>query len=343
MSDDSKKRSSKRVFVHMQWAYDQKLPSSRKSVLVSLAFRSDDNGMSFPSHSRLEKDTGICRDTLIAAIDQLEADGFIRVEREIGRVNRYFLLHPDIETSTKIPTGPHDQTSTKNPTGTKNQTSPKNRTHQSEKSDTHQSEKSDSKKPMKKPKKKPEREKALSQDFLSSVLTEKNCLPDDWVKAAMDRRSWSQDQALLVAEKFVNHYRGGRRKESPDGWLGAWQNWFLDEREATRQKEAPQEPIRQCHLAQSRRRSVSDSVVREIAAKTGQALGVVRTAESDFTRGTEWSVSKQPQESFDNEFRNYFAEWLATKPEREAKRNAELQTMRSAMRKSQEQEIELGF
>jgi DNA-binding Lrp family transcriptional regulator len=83
-------------------------------------------GYSYPSHSRLIKETGLSKSTLIKCLKELEELGYIISEKAAGNNNKYF-----IDSSIKI-------SSSKNNTSTKNDTSSstKNDTSSSTKNDT---------------------------------------------------------------------------------------------------------------------------------------------------------------------------------------------------------------
>ena len=73
------------------WAISQKLPPSRKLVLLMLAHHADDEGCCFPGIATLCAETGHYRETVTDAIKKLEDDGLIEVTRIKGRGSRYQL------------------------------------------------------------------------------------------------------------------------------------------------------------------------------------------------------------------------------------------------------------
>ena len=75
-----------------RWAWQQELTASRKLVLLSLADRADESDVAYPSIARLTKDTCLDRKTIMAAITDLEACGFISVIRSQGSGSKYRML-----------------------------------------------------------------------------------------------------------------------------------------------------------------------------------------------------------------------------------------------------------
>lgn len=103
-----------------RWAWQQKLPASRKLVLLSLADRASEDHTAWPSVQRLADDTGLDRKTVMEAISELERDGLIEPAKVPGKVTVYKLLGVVDRHATSTENG----TSTKNGTGTKNGTAP---------------------------------------------------------------------------------------------------------------------------------------------------------------------------------------------------------------------------
>lgn len=75
-----------------QWAWQQAIRPAPKLVLLALADRANAAGECWPSTARLAKDTGLYRETIHAAIQQMEAGKIIQVSRSNGRGNIYKLL-----------------------------------------------------------------------------------------------------------------------------------------------------------------------------------------------------------------------------------------------------------
>jgi len=119
-----------------RWAWVQDVSPAKKLVLLALADRADENHVCYPSNQRICSDTGLHRETVFKAIDELEADGFLTVTRVLGRSNRFTLNGVDGRERTSR----KNHTSTEKPTSTKNQTptSTEKPTGVYEKPDTHQ-------------------------------------------------------------------------------------------------------------------------------------------------------------------------------------------------------------
>jgi Helix-turn-helix domain len=90
------KNSGERMsFQAMAWAVSQKLPTRDKFVLLMLANYADENGMAWPSVSKLCDMTGMSRHTVIDAVKNLEKDKLIKAVRQthqgVNLPNRYEL------------------------------------------------------------------------------------------------------------------------------------------------------------------------------------------------------------------------------------------------------------
>jgi DNA-binding Lrp family transcriptional regulator len=72
-----------------------------KSVLNILADHADDSGRSFPSVKTIALGTGFGETSVMTAVRQLEEEGLVRVEREHGEANRYYLNLAEIEERAK--------------------------------------------------------------------------------------------------------------------------------------------------------------------------------------------------------------------------------------------------
>ena len=79
----------------MAWAVSQKLPTRDKFVLLMLANYADENGMAWPSVSKLCDMTGMSRHTVIDAVKSLEKNALIKAARQthqgVNLPNRYEL------------------------------------------------------------------------------------------------------------------------------------------------------------------------------------------------------------------------------------------------------------
>jgi len=75
-----------------RWAWVQTLKPTVKLVLLALADRAGENHECWPSIGRLIKDTCLHRETIFAAIKDLEAQGLLVVVRIQGLGNKYQLI-----------------------------------------------------------------------------------------------------------------------------------------------------------------------------------------------------------------------------------------------------------
>jgi hypothetical protein len=74
-----------------RWAWMQALKPTVKLVLLALADRAGENHECWPSIERLVKDTCLHRETVFAAIKELESQGLLKVTRVQGLGNKYQL------------------------------------------------------------------------------------------------------------------------------------------------------------------------------------------------------------------------------------------------------------
>ena len=97
---------------------NENLKANTKILLLVIMSYESKEGYSYPSHSRLIKETGLSKSTLIKCLKELEDLGYIISEKSTGSNNKYF-----IDSSIKISSSKNDS-STKNDTGssTKNDT-----------------------------------------------------------------------------------------------------------------------------------------------------------------------------------------------------------------------------
>lgn len=166
-----------------RWAWVQEISPTSKLVLLSLADRADDNHYCFPSVNRLEKDTGLYRETIMKNIKELESQGLITVVRMIGSGNKYHLNG----------VADRHKTSMEKPTSSKKPTSMVLPTTQSEKADRYQSEKADSNLPIESTKE--PNSKFDPRLFLRSLNVEEDLIEDVLVvrkklKAVETKRSY---------------------------------------------------------------------------------------------------------------------------------------------------------
>ena len=97
---------------------NENLKANTKILLLVIMSYESKEGYSYPSHSRLIKETGLSKSTLIKCLKELEELGYITSEKTAGNNNKYF-----IDGSIKISSSKNDS-STKNDTSssTKNNT-----------------------------------------------------------------------------------------------------------------------------------------------------------------------------------------------------------------------------
>ena len=97
---------------------NENLKANTKILLLVIMSYESKEGYSYPSHSRLIKETGLSKSTLIKCLKELEDLGYIISEKAAGNNNKYF-----IDSSIKISSSKNDS-STKNDTSssTKNDT-----------------------------------------------------------------------------------------------------------------------------------------------------------------------------------------------------------------------------
>ena len=97
---------------------NENLKANTKILLLVIMSYESKEGYSYPSHSRLTKETGLSKATLIKCLKELEELGYIISEKSTGSNNKYF-----IDNSIKISSS-KSNTSAKNDTGssTKNDT-----------------------------------------------------------------------------------------------------------------------------------------------------------------------------------------------------------------------------
>ena len=90
---------------------NENLKANTKILLLVIMSYESKEGYSYPSHSRLMKETGLSKSTLIKCLKELEDLGYIISEKAAGNNNKYF-----IDSSIKT-------ISSKNESSTKNDTS----------------------------------------------------------------------------------------------------------------------------------------------------------------------------------------------------------------------------
>lgn len=92
-------------------------------LLILLSYENKEEGFAYPSHSRLIKETGLSKVTLLKCLDELEEKGHIKRVKAKGGNNKYYINDNIKNSSTKNSTSEKDS-STKNDTttSTKNST-----------------------------------------------------------------------------------------------------------------------------------------------------------------------------------------------------------------------------
>lgn len=111
----------------LDWATDSQVGSSTtKFILLLLANKADENFSCYPSIRTLMAESDAGRSTVMRALKELEASGFITREPQFHdsgarRSNRYYLNHPLAPHCSPRPNpGPHRPDSTRHPTGVPN-------------------------------------------------------------------------------------------------------------------------------------------------------------------------------------------------------------------------------
>ena len=90
---------------------NENLKANTKILLLVIMSYESKEGFSYPSHSRLIKETGLSKPTLIKCLKELEELGYIISEKSTGSNNKYF-INNSIKTSSN-----KSNTNTKNDTG----------------------------------------------------------------------------------------------------------------------------------------------------------------------------------------------------------------------------------
>lgn len=92
-------------------------------LLILLSYENKEEGFAYPSHSRLIKETGLSKVTLLKCLDELEEEGYIKRVKAKGGNNKYYINDNIKNSSAKNSTSEKDS-STKNDTttSTKNST-----------------------------------------------------------------------------------------------------------------------------------------------------------------------------------------------------------------------------
>lgn len=98
---------------------NENLKANTKILLLVIMSYESKEGYSYPSHSRLIKETGLSKSTLIKCLKELEELGYITSEKNTGSNNKYFIDSSIKISSSKSNTSAKNDTSssTKNDTG----------------------------------------------------------------------------------------------------------------------------------------------------------------------------------------------------------------------------------
>ena len=70
---------------------NENLKANTKILLLVIMSYESKEGYSYPSHSRLMKETGLSKSTLIKCLKELEELGYITSEKTAGNNNKYFI------------------------------------------------------------------------------------------------------------------------------------------------------------------------------------------------------------------------------------------------------------
>jgi pyocin large subunit-like protein len=208
---------------------------AKKLVLLALAECAQrENNTAFPSIAAIAEFSSLNRKTIILALDQLEADGFIvDTGEKVGRTKQIKVYHLALETV------PKSERSQKRNSSTFSR-------KESQKRDTE---------PVREPVK---------------HTTRAHVIPDHWKpepfgsksKCAPITASWTPDELETQLEHFTAHHRGkGNRFVD---WQDAWKTWVLNSRKWAPRTTGPPGQ-------QSEPSSFLDHLVRKQAATTGHS------------------------------------------------------------------------
>ena len=92
-------------------------------LLVLMSYKNEIEGYSYPSHSRLLKETSLSKTTLLKCLNELEEKGYIKRVKEKGENNKYYISSGiKIDTDTSIKNGTTTSAKNNTTTSTKNST-----------------------------------------------------------------------------------------------------------------------------------------------------------------------------------------------------------------------------
>ena len=95
---------------------NENLKANTKILLLVIMSYESKEGYSYPSHSRLMKETGLSKSTLIKCLKELEELGYITSEKTAGNNNKYF-IDSSTKNDTSSSTKNNTSSSSKNNTG----------------------------------------------------------------------------------------------------------------------------------------------------------------------------------------------------------------------------------
>ena len=156
-------------------------------LLVLISYENELEGYSYPSQTRLIKETGLSKKTLLKCLNELEEKGYIKRVKEKGENNKYY-----ISSSTKIDT-----------TG-----SGKNNTSTSSKNDTTTSSKNTTLKELNKNKKE-KKENKTDLDKLIEAYTDNDLLAEalkDFIKMRKAIKRPLTDRAMKGILNKLDNY-----------------------------------------------------------------------------------------------------------------------------------------
>lgn len=250
-----------------RWAWSQRgLSPSQKLVLLSMADRAGEQHECWPSIKRLCFDTGLYRETVMAAIVLLEERGLIRATRAQGRVSCYRLLGVQDRATVADQSAKADQSGKADQSAKAARTSRQKPTPTSRQKPTLNLSREPTKEPTKKPPGKQGR-------FVRPTLAQ--------VKAYCEQRDNGIDP-----EQWIDHYtaNGWRVGKNPmRDWQAAVRTW---ERKRGLQPigAKPHERPDKFHPATAIRRAIRESEARESATTARVMGGAAPVADADGIR-----------------------------------------------------------
>jgi hypothetical protein len=185
---------------------------TRKAVLISLADNANDQGHCWPAINTICERTCLKKTAVIDAVHWLEEFSLLRVDRETGKSNRYWI---EPACYTRPADGPVRQT---DPSAKRTPTRPANGPHPSGKR-TGPVRETD-----------PNRKEPSSNRHLNRQGARKRALPKDFeltpaLIAYAEEKGLSEAKARIEFEKFCNYAEANNRQYA--NWTKAFQNWIL--------------------------------------------------------------------------------------------------------------------